>query len=67
MLGRHFLTCLGHVVRHVNVASKLPTPTSDKPNVCRSKPKMEAVSVDKKINKKKKNVNSKGHVKVVAK
>jgi hypothetical protein len=34
--------------------------------VCSSKPKMEAVSVDKKINKKKKKVNSKGRVKVVA-
>ncbi len=31
-----------------------------------SKPKMEAVSIDKKINNKKKKVNSKGHVKVVA-
>jgi hypothetical protein len=32
MSGRHFLTCLRHVVRHVNVTSKLPMPTSDKPN-----------------------------------
>ncbi len=32
MLGRHFPTCLRHVVRHINVASKLPTPTSNKPN-----------------------------------
>jgi hypothetical protein len=31
-----------------------------------SKPKMEAVNVDKKINNKKKNVNCKGCVKVVA-
>ena len=34
--------------------------------VCSSKPKMEAVNVDKKINNKKKKVNSKGCVKVVA-
>jgi hypothetical protein len=31
-----------------------------------SKSKMEAVSIDKKINKKKKKVNGKGRVKVVA-
>ncbi len=31
-----------------------------------SKPKMEAVSIDRKINNKKKKVNDKGHVKVVA-
>jgi hypothetical protein len=31
-----------------------------------SKPKMKAVSVDKKTNKKKKKVNGKGHVKLVA-
>ncbi len=34
--------------------------------VCSSKPKMKAVSIDKKINNKKKKVNSKGGVKVVA-
>jgi hypothetical protein len=34
--------------------------------VCGSKPKMEAISVDKKINNKKKKVNGKGCVKVVA-
>jgi hypothetical protein len=34
--------------------------------VCSSKPKMEAVKVGKKINKKKKKVNGKGRVKVVA-
>jgi hypothetical protein len=34
--------------------------------VCSSKPKMEAVNVDKVINKKKKKVNIKGRVKVVA-
>ncbi len=34
--------------------------------VCSSIPKMEAVNVDKKINNKKKKVNSKGCVKVVA-
>jgi hypothetical protein len=34
--------------------------------VCSSKPKMEAVSIDKNINKKKKKVNGKGRVKVVA-
>ncbi len=34
--------------------------------VCSSNPKMEAVSFDKKINNKKKKVNSKGRVKVVA-
>jgi hypothetical protein len=34
--------------------------------VCCSKPKMEAVNVDKKINNKKKKVNSKGCIKVVA-
>jgi hypothetical protein len=36
--------------------------------VCSSKPKtkMEAVSIDKKINNKKKKVNGKGRVKVVA-
>jgi hypothetical protein len=31
-----------------------------------SKPKMEAVSIDKKINNKKKKVNGKGRIKVVA-
>jgi hypothetical protein len=31
-----------------------------------SKPKMEAVDIDKKINNKKKKVNGKSHVKVVA-
>ena len=31
--------------------------------VCSSKPKMEAVSIDKKINKKKKKVNGKGGIK----
>jgi hypothetical protein len=34
--------------------------------VCSSKPKMEAVNVDKKINNNKKKVNGKGRVKVVA-
>jgi hypothetical protein len=34
--------------------------------VCSSKPKMEAVNVDKKINDKKKKVNGKGRIKVVA-
>jgi hypothetical protein len=34
--------------------------------VCSSKPKMEAVSTDKKINNNKKKVNCKGCVKVVA-
>ncbi len=34
--------------------------------VCSSKPKMEAVCIDKKINNKKKKVNGKGRVKVVA-
>ena len=34
--------------------------------VCSSKPKMEAVRIDKKIYNKKKNVNGKGRVKVVA-
>jgi hypothetical protein len=34
--------------------------------VCSSKSKMEAANVDKKISNKKKKVNSKGHVKVVA-
>jgi hypothetical protein len=34
--------------------------------VCNSKPKIEAVSVDKKINNNKKKVNGKGRVKVVA-
>jgi hypothetical protein len=34
--------------------------------VCSRKPKMEAVSIDKKISSKKKKVNSKGCVKVVA-
>jgi hypothetical protein len=34
--------------------------------VCSSKPKMEAVNVDKKINYKRKKVNSKGRIKVVA-
>jgi hypothetical protein len=34
--------------------------------VCSSKPKIEAVSIDKKINNKKKKVNGKGCVKVVA-
>jgi hypothetical protein len=34
--------------------------------VCSSKPKMEAVSIDKKINNNKKKVNGKGRVKVVA-
>jgi hypothetical protein len=34
--------------------------------VCSSKPKMEAVNVDKKINNNKKKVNGKGHIKVVA-
>jgi hypothetical protein len=34
--------------------------------VCSSKPKMGAVSIDKKVNNKKKKVNSKGRVKVVA-
>jgi hypothetical protein len=34
--------------------------------VCSSNPKMEAVRVDKKINNKKKKVNGKGRVKVVA-
>jgi hypothetical protein len=34
--------------------------------VCSSKPKMKTVNVDKKINNKKKKVNGKGHVKVVA-
>ncbi len=34
--------------------------------VCSSKPKMEAVNVDKKINSKKKKVNSNNCVKVVA-
>jgi hypothetical protein len=33
---------------------------------CSSKPKMEAVNVDKKINSKKKKVNSNNRVKVVA-
>ncbi len=32
MTGGHFPTCCRHVVRHVNVASKLVMPTSDKPN-----------------------------------
>jgi hypothetical protein len=34
--------------------------------VCSSKPKMEAVNIDKKINDKKKQVNGKGCIKVVA-
>ena len=34
--------------------------------VCSSKPKMVAVSIDKKINNNKKKVNGKGHVRVVA-
>ncbi len=34
--------------------------------VCSSKPKMEAVNIDKKINNNKKKVNSKGCVKMVA-
>jgi hypothetical protein len=34
--------------------------------VCSSKPKMEAVNVDKKINNNNKKVNSKGHIKVIA-
>jgi hypothetical protein len=34
--------------------------------VCSTKLKMEAVNIDKKINNKKKKVNDKGHVKVVA-
>jgi hypothetical protein len=34
--------------------------------LCSSKPKMEAVNVDKKIDIKKKKVNRKGHVKVVS-
>jgi hypothetical protein len=34
--------------------------------VCSSKPKMEAVCIDKKINNKKKKVNGKGRIKVVA-
>jgi hypothetical protein len=34
--------------------------------VCSNKPKMEAVNVDKKIINKKKRVNSKGSIKVVA-
>jgi hypothetical protein len=34
--------------------------------VCSSKPKMEAVNIDKKINNKKKKVNGKGRIKVVA-
>ncbi len=34
--------------------------------VCSSKPKMEAVNIDKKINNNKKKVNSKGCIKVVA-
>jgi hypothetical protein len=34
--------------------------------VCSSKPKMEAINIDKKINNKKKKVNDNGHVKVVA-
>ncbi len=34
--------------------------------VCRSKPKMEAVTFYKKINNNKKKVNGKGRVKVVA-
>jgi hypothetical protein len=34
--------------------------------VCSSKSKMEAVNVDKKINNKKKKVNSKGRIKVLA-
>ncbi len=35
MSGRHFPTFLRHIVRHVNVASKLPMLTSDKPNYLR--------------------------------
>jgi hypothetical protein len=35
-------------------------------SVCSSKPKMEAVNIDKKIKNKKKKVNGKGHIKVVA-
>ncbi len=34
--------------------------------VCCSKPKMEAVNIDKKINKKKKKIKGDGHVKLVA-
>jgi hypothetical protein len=34
--------------------------------ICSSKPKMEAVNVDKEINNKKKKVNGKGPIKVVA-
>jgi hypothetical protein len=34
--------------------------------VCSSKPKMEAVSIDKKINNNNKKVNGKGRVKMVA-
>jgi hypothetical protein len=34
--------------------------------VCSSKPKMETVNIDKNINNKKKKVNGKGHVKMVA-
>jgi hypothetical protein len=34
--------------------------------VCSSKPKIERVSIDKKINNKKKKMNGKGCVKVVA-
>jgi hypothetical protein len=34
--------------------------------VCSSKPKMEAIHIDKKINNKKKKVNGRGCVKVVA-
>jgi hypothetical protein len=34
--------------------------------VCSSKPKMEAVNLDKKINNNKKKVNGKGRIKVVA-
>jgi hypothetical protein len=34
--------------------------------LCSSKPKMEEVNVDKKINNKKKKVNGKDHIKVVA-
>ncbi len=38
----------------------------NKGRVHSSKPKMEAVNVDKKINNKKKKVKCKGHIKVVA-